>query len=454
MKHYIKAGWILLAIVLQFSCKKYLDIKSDASLVVPSTLNDLQGLLDDSRDMNSSGSPSMTASSSDDFFITDDTYHSLSTEQQMLYTWRLKKYNYANDWSLSYIPVYYSNLCLERLAGIKKTPANKTQWDNIKGSALFFRSYSFLNLCWEFGKSYDETTSVTDPGIALRTSTDFNIPSQRASVKESYEKILTDTKEAATLLPDQPGHVMRPSKAAAFGLLARTYLSMRRYDSALKYATLCLQIKGDLMNLNSDPDVENDLSAPVPFKPFNKEMIFYFEMNRNIVLHMYYYGHTDSSLYKSFQLNDLRRTAFFTDDNGYGLFKGSYASSPNVLFTGIATDEIWLIKAECEIRQDQLSEGLNDLNMLLEKRWMTGTFIPDTTSNKNQAIAKVLLERRKELMLRGLRWMDVKRLNKENANITFTRMIAGETFTLLPNDDRWALPLPDDIIKLTGMKQN
>lgn len=85
---------------------------------------------------------------------------------------------------------------------------------------------------------------------------------------------------------------------------------------------------------------------------------------------------------------------------------------------------------------------------------MTGTFVPEVANDKDEAIARVLLERRKELLFRGLRWMDVKRLNKDNANISFSRTIAGETFILPPNDDRWALPLPDDIIKLTGMQQN
>jgi len=453
MKQYIKIVFVIL-IFTQTSCKKYLDIKPDAQLVVPTTLDDLQGLLDDALKMNQSGSPAVTESSSDDYFLSDNTYNSLSTNMQEIYIWNLKIYNFANDWSLCYVPVYNANLCLERLGQINETPTNQNEWNNIKGSALFFRSYSFLNLCWEYSKAYDNETAGSDLGIVLKTSTDFNIPSQRASVKDSYSKILDDTREAAQLLPDNPIHVMRPSKAAAYGLLARAYLSMRQYDSCFKYANLCLQIKHDLIDLNGDDDLNGDISGLVPFKPYNKEMIFYYEMNRNVVLHMYYYGHIDSTLYNSYDTNDLRHEAFFMPDNGYGIFKGSYSSSPNVLFTGLATDEIFLIRAECFARMGNTADAMNDLNYLLEKRWRTGTFIPLTASDGIDAIQKILLERRKELLLRGLRWMDVKRLNKEGANISFKRIIAGQTFSLLPNDDRWALPLPDDIIKLTGMPQN
>ena len=454
MKHYIKVAIAILMLIVQTSCKKYLDIKSDARLVVPTTLNDLQGLLDDALKMNQSGSPSRTESSSDDYFLPDNTYKSLITTQQETYIWTLKQYNYVNDWSISYIPVYNANLCLERLALIKETPDNKAEWDNIKGSALFFRSYSFLNLCWEFSKAYDNVSAATDLGIVLRSTTDFNIPSERASLKDSYERILSDTREAALLLPDNPVHVMRPSKAAAYGLLARTYLSMRQYDSCFKYANLCLQIKHDLMDLNGDADINGSIKGKVPFKLFNKEMIFYFEMNKNIVLHMPSKGFIDTSLYSSFDENDLRRTAFFTSKNGYNTFKGSYAASPNVLFTGLATDEMLLIRAECYARENKISEAMNDLNTLLEKRWLAGTFIPMTASDKTDAIQKIVAERRKELMMRGLRWMDVKRQNKVDANISFRRLIEGQVFILTPNDDYWAMPLPDDLIKLTGMQQN
>jgi len=56
--------------------------------------------------------------------------------------------------------------------------------------------------------------------------------------------------------------------------------------------------------------------------------------------------------------------------------------------------------------------------------------------------------------MRTLRYTDLKRLNKEGANITLTRFIKGQTYTLLPNDPRYALPIPDDVIQVSGMPQN
>jgi len=66
----------------------------------------------------------------------------------------------------------------------------------------------------------------------------------------------------------------------------------------------------------------------------------------------------------------------------------------------------------------------------------------------------ILRERRKELVMRGIRWTDIKRLNLEGANIVLTRKIGADTFTLLPNDLRYALPLPESLLEVSELIQN
>jgi len=94
------------------------------------------------------------------------------------------------------------------------------------------------------------------------------------------------------------------------------------------------------------------------------------------------------------------------------------------------------------------------LNKLLITRWKTGTFIPFTANNSQEALSTILKERRKELLMRDLRWQDIKRLNKEGANISIKRIIDSKTYELPPNSSKFALPLPAYIIKMTGMPQN
>ena len=90
----------------------------------------------------------------------------------------------------------------------------------------------------------------------------------------------------------------------------------------------------------------------------------------------------------------------------------------------------------------------------MSKRWKTGTFNPFTASDPTEALALILQERRKELLMRGLRWMDIKRLNEEGAGISLSRRLNSQLITLSPGDPRFALPIPEDVIALSGMQQN
>lgn len=457
LKHKKLTVYLLAILVVAFSsCNKYLDKKTNSSLVTPSTLTDLQALLDDAVTMNQQRTPSYSQAAGDEYFLSNDQFNSLGIQYQSAYIWQPYFYSSNNDWSNCYQPIYNANLVLDLIKNIPRNAINKQQWDNVKGSALFYRSYYFLQLLWNYAKAYDSTTAGKDLGIALRLTSDFNVKSTRATNQACYGQVIEDTKTSIPLLPSLPEHVLRPSAGAAYGLLARCYLSMRDYDNALIYADSCLQLNNGLMDYNGDPDINSNLTINAPFKQFNKETIFDSQANT------YYYlfetsiiGSVDTSLMQSYKTNDLRVPAyFFTNSSGYSSFKGSYTASIYSVFTGIATDEMYLTRAECYIRENKIQAGLNDLDTLLIRRYKTGTFIPLTAGSQSDALNMVLNERRKELVTRGLRWMDIKRLNKEGRNIILNRMVNGQTYTLKANANFYALPLPDDIIKITGMPQN
>ncbi|HCN84938.1 MAG TPA: RagB/SusD family nutrient uptake outer membrane protein, partial [Sphingobacteriaceae bacterium] len=213
----------------------------------------------------------------------------------------------------------------------------------------------------------------------------------------------------------------------------------------------CLQIKDDLFDFNTITDV----NASSPFPQFNNEVI----MVTLITNTVYYsistsFAQIDSLLYNSYSDNDLRKTAFFKPSNtGYN-FKGSYSGTPSKLFIGIATDEVYLMRAECLAREGNRDDALKDLNKLMETKWKSGLFIPLTANTASNVLTMILEERRKELIFRNLRWMDIKRRNIKGANIILTRLVNGRKYSLPPNDNRYALPLPLDIIARTGIVQN
>lgn len=437
-------------------CAKFLDRKITNEVIMPQTVADLQALLDDAEIVMNLGTPASGEAAADGYFVQADYYKTCTPREQAFYNWQPYDYKWENDWSKSYAPVYNANYCLELLKKQEQNPANAARWNNVYGSSLFFRSYYFLQLSWVFAKTYDEATAAADPGIVLRTTYDFNDPSRRASVADCYQQIVNDTREAAHYLPDYPEHPYRPSKVAAYALLARTFLSIRQYDSAYRYADLCLKMKNDLIDLNGDPDLAA-FSTSYPFKKFNKETIFYTEMTKTGVwtLILPTRCKVDSVLYESYDASDLRKKAYFMESGGYYRFRGSYSKAIGA-FTGLATDEMYLIRAECSARKGVpgVAEALSDLNTLLAKRYTSNSFTKITTSSASEILDIILEERRKELVWRGIRWADIKRLNKEGRNIVLERRMNGQGYRLEPNSNYYALPLPTDIITITGIQQN
>lgn len=446
---------LLLPGISFISCKKYLDEKPDKKLVVPATLQDLQAILDNNNQINQFKNNGVGEASADNYYLNDNDFSALYfLSDRSVYTWD-KEIFYDNppgnnEWSDLYSIVYKANVVLASINNIEKTDQNALAWENVKGSACFLRGYSFSILARNYAKVYDKNTSSTDMGIPLRLGTDFNEKSTRASVEQTYKQIIKDLKDAISLLPETPRHVMRPSRRAAYALLSRVYLFMQDYVDAGLYADSALAINKTLMDYNNDPSI--DPNSPAPFMKFNPEVIFHAE---GILDPLYNsVANIDSLLYASYESNDLRKTLFFNDHlNGTFGFKGNYTADVTI-FDGIAADEVYLTRAECYARTGNKDSALSYLNSLLVKRWKAGTFIPVTVGDDQSALNKILIERRKELLMRDLRWMDIKRLNKEGANISLLRIVNGITYTLKPNDNKFALPLPATIIQISGMDQN
>lgn len=440
--------------LFSLSCRKYLDKPTSTNLAYPTTIANCQALLDNSRIMNE-GTPFYMETSADDYFVTQAQFNSASPIAREVYLWGMPYLSTSNDWIVGYQPVYHANVCLENIDKIEKTN-NVLAWNNVKGSAYFFRAYYFLQMIWEYGKAYDESTSNSDLGIALKMTTDLYEPTVRSSVKQTYELIINDAKQSILYLPDTSNHPLRPSKVAAYGLLARTYLSMRMYDSAGKYADNYLTLKSRLIDYNGDADLVNSLALDIsPFRLYNKESAFYSSAADLLDLPSTFNSNIDTLLYESYQANDLRKSAFFTGSGTYKTFKGTYSQDVRTRFSGIATDEMYLISAECFARRGDKDNALANLNTLLVKRWKAGTFVPVSAADPAQALQIILQERRKELLMRGLRWIDLKRLNKESIHaVTLTRIVNGQNYILPPNDNRYALPIPEVLIAITGMMQN
>ena len=442
-----------LSIMFLTGCEKFLAEKTSKKLVLPERIEDLQALLDNVNYTNYTG-PSAASVSADDYYLTGQKFDALAEEyNRRMYTWE-RDYLFSttgfNNWTDIYKSVYCANTALQGLESIPKNPQNRTAWDNVKGQALFCRGNSFLDAAGIWCLAYEATTAKSDPGLPLRFNTDFNEVSRRSDLQQTYDQIIADLKGAASLLPLAALSKHRSNKAAAYGLLSRTFLFMRNYDQAGLYADSCLALQSELLDYNSLAP-----TASFPFKIEGNPEILYVRYIKSIAVLSGTNPVTPTELYDLFAEGDLRKRLFFADNtDGTHYFKGGYLGSdgPNA---GISTDEVLLIKAECLARTDDAMGGLSLVNRLMLKRWdKSKAYLPFTTSDSAEALRIILVERRKELMMRGLRWMDIKRLNKEGYNISLKRLINGKIYSLEANDLRFALPIPEDVIALSGMEQN
>jgi len=436
------------------SCKKdWLEANPDESVIVPKTLEDFQALLDNTdQTFNNFQACGLAEIASGDFYILYTSWQSLfTTQEKSAYIWGPTTNFYNNessaDWENSYRRILNSNVILNGIRKIRVPSTKQNEWNNITGSALFFRSFDFFNLAQEYCKSYEQNTAKSELGLPLRLDYDVNIQLQRSTLQQTYEQIILDLKSAVPLLGTKPLFKTRPSKQAVFALLARTYLVMENYSQAKLYTDSALQIQPELMDysaLNSN--------ANYPIQRFNPEVIFnstfsfgIFNASRLIV---------EPTFLDSYSEGDYRRKVFFKDNpNGTTTYKGSYNSDKN-LFGGLATDELYLIRAECNARIGNITTALTDLNHLLKTRWNL-SYKELNADNAEQVLTFILKERRKELVFRGLRWQDLRRLNKDNRfATTLTRTLNNQIYTLPPNDKKYVFPIDEMELKLSGIQQN
>lgn len=450
MKQYILATCLLIASFI-FACDGFLDKKSDIKLSVPKTLDDATSLLNDYATMNSNY-PIWGELGIDDYYVTKAVWEASSIlDQRNAYVWADELYTNAVQWQSPYKAVYYANQVLEVL---DKVDMNEDiiAYKRNRGGAHFYRAFAFQTLAEVHCAAYQSGTASSEMGIPLRLMPGIDEPSVRASLQATYEQILLDFKTAAQLLPAVEAVRGRPSKAAAYAGVARAYLNMGDFEQAYRYADSSLQISQTLLDYNTLKATDG---YPIP--KGNIEIQF-LALSANTGLMGSNNALIADDLYQSYGASDLRKVMFFkssTNPVNSFLFKGSYDQNGAQLFVGITTSEVYLIKAEAAARINRVSESLAALNALLRARYDKSAPVTITETNSEDLLCIVLTERRKELVLRGRSWSDLKRLNVDaRFQKTLMRQLGTDVYKLEPNDRKYAFRLVETLIRVGGIPQN
>ncbi|GAA4234644.1 RagB/SusD family nutrient uptake outer membrane protein [Postechiella marina] len=449
--------YILSLILLMFSCDRedYLDIQPKGQ-VIPSKINDYRLLLDQTEVFgNTQGlqviSPGFVNSfsnnelTSDDVMITDNliSFFPDGVASTNTYTWNDNIYTEAEedgDWQTLYGQIYVSNII------IKDAPnaSDGTLEDKLalKAEAQAHRAFAYFSLVNLYAPHYNAATANTDLSIPLRLNTELiGIDFPRATVSDVYDVILDDLTEAVTYLPNTPELIHRPSKAGAYSLLARIYLYMGDFENARDAANNALTLNNTLVDFNTFPDwFFPGIASPGDIPQEDPEIIWHKASSGT-------YSTTIASddYLNLLEPNDQRRRLFgppslFGLSGTEQIYAMGFARGFKPI--GPSTAEMFLTRAECYARLNQVNLAVNDLNTLREKRMDTDTFTPITATDQNEVLALVKKERRLELFMKGHRLFDLKRYNVyDTPKIDLTHTYNGNTFTLPANSKNWALPI-------------
>ncbi|MEC3881913.1 RagB/SusD family nutrient uptake outer membrane protein [Parapedobacter sp. 10938] len=451
---------LALCAFLQACGEEFLNVRADIATTIPTSIQDYQALLDQGI-MISNSSRLFALAGGEEFTVSSGIWHGLPVVANLrqfknAYIWADEIYlgDQGMDWNNAYQRILQANLVLDGISNL--SPKNEPETNllnNVKGSALFYRALNFYQLSQLFCKPYDGRSAEQDLGLPLRLEADVTLTSRRATLRQTYDRILTDLLEAERLLPDFPSVKTRPSRVATLALLARVSLVMGDFSKGSDYAKRALALNNVLIDYNS-LQLDKPYPFPTGYGQSNEEVLFFsyaptVPLMANSVLEV------NQELLDIYEDDDLRKMLFYGNgSSGNVFFRGSYYGS-SLFFVGLSTSEVVLIKTECDIRMGLLDEARELLDVLRGKRYKLGKLTNTPEIDAAGLLRFVLDERRRELAFRGLRWDDLRRLNSDpELSHTISREIDGVNYELKPKDTKYTWPIPDDVIQLSGMEQN
>ncbi|WP_426328737.1 RagB/SusD family nutrient uptake outer membrane protein [Pedobacter sp. R-06] len=435
-------------------CDKYLDITPKGKTLL-STVDNYDQFLNDDKFFSGAVAPSaynyLNYLGDNYDFVTIKTPAIDPTE--LIYTWSLQFTTDINTsppiWGDHYGRINLYNTVLVGIDNATGGTAAKKR--GLKAEALLGRAIEYFYLINEYGKPYDATTAQQDPGVPFVTSNDVSQKAPaRSSIAEVYQHIIDDVNAAMAELPDDnSANRLRGSKAAGYSVLARTFFYMRNYPEARKYAELALSsTRAVMINFNGALPATNFLSV-----------------HPDVIYGRIYLAQTTPTLdfLRSFVSNDLRVRKLYNSADGYAFTTRGATSylplfvSPTLQFVnpGTSVQEMKLTIAECAARSGDLTEALAQLNDIRKNRF--SNYTDYSSGDQNTVLEQVFLERRHEMPFNGLRWFDMRRLDKENRMGTITRYNAQNTaiVTLPPHSNRYTLQIPFQVLSFNpDMPQN
>lgn len=430
------------------ACSDFVDIKTQGG-IVPDEVENFRYLLNNTDQWW--GASALPDIMSDDIYVKDGgrQYSAFTSEY---YNWFAKTYvwsseiypaagNYKTDnaWNAMYNTSAYANTVINEVGDCKD--GTQEEKEELKAEAKVHRADAYLMLVNQYAKPYNESTASSDLGVPLILTQNTAQKVVRASVQAVYDQIIKDLTEAIPALPETQDFTTLPTKASAYGELARTYLLMGKYEDADKYATLALEQNNHVNNLASDESYTNIKNPEIlllknPVQSNSQWSCTVLHLSDDILNLL---GEKDLRFQKWTAETATSATSYAAD--GGRIYYADIATSYRNV--GPSVPEMMLIKAEYYARNNQPTEAMTWVNKLRVKRFAPADYVEETATDADDALKKVIDERHREFFCRNLRWYDLRRLqNDPRFAKTITRQWNGVTYTLAPGSNHYVIQIP------------
>ncbi|MBD0833376.1 RagB/SusD family nutrient uptake outer membrane protein [Aestuariibaculum sediminum] len=326
---------------------------------------------------------------------------------------------------------------------------NQNELNSLKAEGYVIRAFLHYYLVNIYAKAYDPSTAAEDGGIPYVKDLDLDEINPKLSVQEVYDNIMADIDSAIELdaLPETPINAMRVGKGFAYAVKAKILMSLGDYESALDAVNVALTYNNVLEDHR--PLLSSYSSNPLSFSNLRPngliadDNLFYSYYARNWPFSVSPSYEIVNEFYEAGNiLKDSLGTQVYEEGNAVNLpgipeWSGGYQQNN----AGITTSDLYLIKAECLIRTDEVEEGMNWINEIRLRR--VSPYAPLQAANASEAMGYLQKTARIEYLYSGKSYFDIKRWNKEGEYpITISRTLEGVTYTLSPNSSLWIYPFP------------
>lgn len=472
---YFKYIPVIIILVFATGCKKYLAEEPTKQASIK-TAEQLDALMNNNNNFNNNVNYPGLNFSTDDMEISPALYSASiglwSTDNLLHFTFDVQQLqDRPSDvfWNGEYKKIFTANIILQNVDKVEGSATLKKQ---LKADAHFARAFSY----WMMVNYYCLPYSIANenaPGLPIKRTVDYGESLVRASLKATYEFIESDLQEALATDQDDVdlAKPWRVSKKAVAAFLSRLYLIKGDLVKSLEQSNLALATtKATLVDyktlLPGTPQTFTNPSDTLNYSELNNWAAVQFLYWKEFFYTRIAYNSSQwniptpslMSLYD--QSNDLRFKYHFIPNSNrrFGIvspavFRYTFFSDGRYQPIGPTVSEILLNKAEVLARQGDITNAMAAINTLRAKR-MSIVVPPVTAATKDEAILKVLEERRREMPF-AMRWFDIRRFSVNDyaaddvtVQHTFYNIINGVpdvstsvTFTLAPGSKRYAVPI-------------